>query len=111
MHKNNIYEDGIENFSISHVIFTNVFLLVYYALGFLILYPISINGIPIFSLLYVTITIIFMYFVLRKCACTHCYYYGKWCHVGWSKLTAVLFKENSGNKALAKPLLLFTWGF
>jgi len=33
-----------------------------------------------------------VYIVLRKLVCTNCYYYGKWCSIGWGKLAALFFK-------------------
>jgi len=48
-------------------------------------------------------------FVLRKHLCTHCYYYGKLCSTGWGKLSALMFKKNSGNYQLGVKLAGITW--
>jgi hypothetical protein len=36
-----------------------------------------------------------VFVVLRKLVCTNCYYYGKWCGMGWGKLAALFFKRGS----------------
>ena len=53
--------------------------------------------------------IIVLFFVLRKHLCTSCYYYNRVCHVGWGKLSAYMFKRNSGNYRLGGKLAQFTW--
>jgi len=36
-----------------------------------------------------------VYFVMRKLVCTNCYYYGKWCNMGWGKLAARMYKPGN----------------
>lgn len=104
-----IYERGLEKFPTSRIIGQNLFLIFYFATAFVGMYPLQIYGIPIVSLLFIIYTILMLVFVLRKHLCTHCYYYGKSCHVGWGKLSACLFKQNSGNYELGGKLTNFTW--
>lgn len=36
-----------------------------------------------------------------------CYYYGQQCHLGWGKLSAAMFAQDSGDPKLGKRLSLF----
>ena len=85
--ENNLYDDGLETFPLLWVIGQNLFLIIYFAVGFIGLYPLQLNNIPILSILFILYFLIVLIFTLRKHLCTHCYYYGKWCHCGWGKLS------------------------
>ncbi|MFC1770620.1 hypothetical protein ACFLZV_01920 [Candidatus Margulisiibacteriota bacterium] len=98
-----------ENAPMSLVIIENIFLLAMFISGTIGLLPFKLNGIPILSILYALFAIIMIVFVLRKHICTSCYYYDKWCHVGWGKLAAKLFKKDSGNRELGFKLIWPTW--
>jgi len=74
------------------------------------MFPLGIYNIPIVSILYVLILVIMLGFVLRKHLCTKCFYYDKWCHCGWGKLSSLLYKKDSGNYDLGGKLALPTWG-
>ncbi len=91
------------------VIGQNFFLLIYFGIGFAGMYPLKIYNIPWLSILYALFLIVMLLFVLRKHLCTHCYYYGKFCNVGWGKLAALMFEENSGNYQLGVKLAGITW--
>jgi hypothetical protein len=43
---------------------------------------------------------------IMRTGCIHCYYYGKWCGAGRSKLAALLFKKGDPRKFLEKEI---TW--
>ncbi len=113
MHKKNeqkdIYEEGFEEYPILTVIGQNLFFVLYFSVGFVILYPFKVLNVPIISLFYVMFLIIMLLFVLRKHLCTNCYYYGKRCSTGWGKLSSLLFKEKSGNYNLGIKLAQITW--
>ena len=32
---------------------------------------------------------------MRRLICTNCYYYGRWCYIGWGKLAALLYRQGS----------------
>jgi hypothetical protein len=104
-----LYEKGLEKFSTSWIIGQNLFLIFYFAMAFIGMYPLQICRIPIVSLLFIIYMLLMLVFVLRKHLCTSCYYYGKSCHVGWGKLSARLFKQNSGNYELGVKLANVTW--
>ena len=108
--KQRLYDNGIEEAKKTYAIFENVLFFVFIALGFLGMYPLSVSGIPFVSILYALFAVIMLVFVLRKHLCTHCYYYDKWCHCGWGKLSSVMFKKESGNQKLGGKLAGFTWG-
>ena len=51
--------------------------------------------------------------VLRKLLCTHCYYYGKWCGIGWGKLAALFFKPGhmeDFNNGMGQRIAPLTYG-
>ena len=110
MDEQELYEDGVEDCKKFYVICENVLIVGMIALGFLGMYPLSFGGLPFVSILYVLFALIMMVFVLRKYLCTNCYYYDKWCHCGWGKLSSVMFKKGSGNQELGGKLAGFSWG-
>jgi len=110
MNQQKLSNKGIEEASKSYAIFENILFIVTIAFGFLGMYPFKISGLPIVSILYVLFLIIMLGFTLRKHLCTRCYYYGKWCHCGWGKLSAAMYKKDSGNYELGGKLALPTWG-
>ena len=107
--KKGLYKKGVEKYSLAFVIGQNVFLLVYFGIGFLGMLPIQVHGFPILSVLYVFFLAIMLLLVLRKYLCTHCYYYGKRCNTGWGKLSSFMFKKESGNYQLGVKLAGVTW--
>jgi hypothetical protein len=79
-------KEGLEKYSLSCVVGQNIFLLVYFGIGFIGMLPLRIHGFPILSILYAFFLATMLLFVLRKHLCTHCYYYGKRCNTGWGEL-------------------------
>ncbi len=110
MDERELYEDGVEDCKKFYVICENVLIVGMITLGFLGMYPLSFGGIPFVSILYVLFALIMMVFMLRKYLCTNCYYYDKWCHCGWGKLSSIMFKKGSGNQELGGKLAGFSWG-
>ena len=109
MKEEKLYKEGLGNYPIGCVIGQNIFFLAYFGIGFIGMLPLRIHGFPIISVLYALFLIIMLLFVLRKHLCTHCYYYGKLCSTGWGKLSALMFKKNSGNYQLGVKLAGITW--
>ncbi|MFC2062210.1 hypothetical protein ACFLUV_06835, partial [Elusimicrobiota bacterium] len=70
---------------------------------FILLQPYKYNGISIVSWIYLAILVI-VQILLKKHNCSTCYYYDKWCHLGWGKLTSILFKQDSGNSEIGMKL-------
>ncbi len=104
-----LYGQGFENYPLGYVIGQNIFFLAYFGVGFIGMLPLQIYGFPVISVLYILFLIIMLLFVLRKHLCTHCYYRGKLCSTGWGKLSALMFKKNSGNYQLGIKLASITW--
>lgn len=105
-----IYENGIEKANPAYILFENILISINVLAGFIGMYAIQIFKIPVLSLLYVIFILIMLIFVLRKHLCTQCYYYNKYCHCGWGKLSAKLYKQSSGNQKLGGILAGLTWG-
>jgi hypothetical protein len=110
MEKQDLYEDGIEEAKKSYAVLENILFLVLLTLGFMGMYPLGISGIPLVSILYALFALIMLTFVLRKHLCTGCYYYDKWCHCGWGKLSSAMYKKDSGNQKWGGILASLTWG-
>ncbi len=104
-----IYERGLEEYPKSEILWQNIIIILIFAIAFWGMYSIQISGIPILSLIYLGYVIVVLVFVLRKHLCTSCYYYDKWCTVGWGKLASRLFKKNSGNFELGGKIAGIFW--
>ncbi|MFC1455045.1 hypothetical protein ACFLQI_03075 [Candidatus Undinarchaeota archaeon] len=84
-----LYAKGIEEYSLSTVVFGNFMMFLWIGLGTRAIWFFS----PLIAQIYLAIALIMVYVVLRKLVCTNCYYYDKWCSIGWGKLSAFLFKK------------------
>lgn len=94
-----ICEQGLEEFPKSQIIRGNFMMLLWIALGTSacwFLYPIA-------AWIFLPVALIMVFVVLRRLVCTNCYYYGKWCPIGWGKLAALLFKQGSIEKFSKSP--------
>lgn len=67
----------------------------------------------IIALIYLLFAIVMVYVILRKMVCTHCYYYDKWCSMGWGKLSALFFKkeEESFDNCTGIKIAPIVYGF
>ena len=92
--KPKIYEQGLESYPLSTVVSGNFFLLGEFILGTIACWFLH----PLFACFYLASAIIIVYIVLKKLVCTNCYYYSKWCCLGWGKLCALLFKKGNIEK-------------
>ncbi|HEY49957.1 MAG TPA: hypothetical protein G4O13_07925 [Dehalococcoidia bacterium] len=89
-----LYEQGLEKSPKSTVILGNLMMMLWVGLGTAacwLLYPLA-------AWIYLAIAMIMVYGVLRWLVCTNCYYYGKWCPIGWGKLCALFFRQGSIDK-------------
>lgn len=82
-------EKGKEQYPLSRVILGNSIMILWIVVGTIAVWFFS----PIIATIYLTVAVILVYLVLRKIVCTNCYYYDKWCSLGWGKLAAALFKQ------------------
>lgn len=91
-----LFQEGRESFPAWWIVLENIGLIVNWGIGFILLLPFKYNGVSVISWLYLIVLVI-VQILLKKHNCSTCYYYGKWCHLGWGKLTCLLFKQDSGN--------------
>lgn len=104
-----IYEDGIEEYPMAGIILGNLVMILWIALGTLACWFFY----PIVAWIYLVLAVIMVYIILRKLVCTNCYYYGKWCAIGWGKLSALLFKRGNiedFEKSIGIKLAPLTYG-
>jgi len=89
-----LYEQGLEEYPKSGIIFGNFIMLLWIVLGTIACYFFQ----PLIAMIYFVFAVVMIFIVLRKLVCTNCYYYGKWCSLGWGKLSALFFKKGSIEK-------------
>lgn len=109
MEEPKLYNGGLEEYSKVDIILENSALIIWIVLGAIALSFFS----QIIAIVYVLAALVMIVFVLRKLLCTNCYYYGKWCHVGWGKLAALFFKKgdiNKFNTGIGQTLAPATYG-
>lgn len=94
-----IYTAGKDVYPLWWIILDNTAFILNWSIGFILLLPFKIVGISIVSLIYLVI-LITIQILLKKHNCSNCYYYNKWCHLGWGKIAYRLFKPDSGNPKL-----------
>ena len=86
-----IYEPGLEEHPKSGAILGNSLMLLWIALGTIGCWFLE----PVIAWIYLPVAVVTVFVVLRRLVCTKCYYYGKWCPIGWGKLSALLFKKGN----------------
>ncbi|MEA3475708.1 MAG: hypothetical protein U9R23_04625 [Candidatus Cloacimonadota bacterium] len=104
-----IYEQGLEEYLKINAVISNFFMVLWIVLGTIgcwFLFPLA-------AWLYLAFAIIMIGIVLRKLLCTNCYYYNKWCCMGWGKLSALFFKRGNiekFNTGIGQKLAPLTYG-
>lgn len=104
-----IYEKGLEEYPKGRMIFGNIVMLLWFALGAIACWFFN----PLATIFYLVFAVVMVYIVLRKLLCVNCYYYGKSCGIGWGKLSAALFKQGKieeFNKGAGQKLAPLTYG-
>lgn len=104
-----IYETGLEENPKGRIIVGNLVMLFLIALGTIACWYFY----PLLAWIYLAFALIMVYIVLRKLVCTNCYYYDKWCGLGWGKLSALLFKKGrieDFNKSVGLKIAPLTYG-
>lgn len=104
-----LYEKGMEKAGLPQMGFENLMIAGLIASGSVLLFPFQLGAIPVMTIVYLAFVVTMLGFVLRKHLCSSCWYYGKSCHCGWGRLSARLFKQNSGNYKLGGTLGNLTW--
>jgi len=104
-----VFKEGLEEHPKSRIVFGNLVMLFWFALGALACWYFY----PILGLVYFVVAFVMVYIVLRKVICVNCYYYDKWCGLGWGKLAAAMFKKGSIDdfpKSIGVKLAPMTYG-
>ncbi|MBN1290076.1 MAG: hypothetical protein JXA49_10630 [Actinobacteria bacterium] len=84
-----ICREGLEEYPISRVIYGNTVMLVWIGLGTFACFMLD----PIAAWIYLGVSLVTVFIVLRIMVCTRCYYYGKRCHSGWGRLASLIAKR------------------
>ena len=88
------HEPGLEQFSKKGAVIGNLVMAAWIALGTIACWFLS----PIVAWVYLAVGASMVWVVLRRLVCVNCYYYGKWCAMGWGKLAALFFKKGDVEK-------------
>lgn len=105
------YQDSIvvgkESFPFYRIIGENLLHLTTWVLAGYLLWPLWLPlGLPLLTIIWALLVIIIQ-ILLKKHNCSGCYYYGKLCHLGWGKISAAMFKPDSGNAKTGMKLSFF----
>jgi hypothetical protein len=86
-----LYAEGLEAYPRGRIVLANVVMALWIGLG-------SVASGTLWSpagWIFLGYAVLMVYGVMRKLVCTNCYYYDKWCNIGWGKLAARLFKQGN----------------
>lgn len=98
---------GTENFPLIWIIAENLLHLAMWILAGYLLWPVWMpSGVPLLTIAWTVLVVVVQIF-LKKHNCSGCYYYDKWCHLGWGKLAAAMFEQDSGNPKIGMTLAFF----
>ena len=86
-----IYRGGLEEYAKPSIALANLSIVLWVAVGTIACWFWQ----PLAAWVYLAAAMIMTVFVMRKIVCTNCYYYGKWCCMGWGRLSALLFSRGS----------------
>lgn len=91
--------EGWEEYPKGYALLSNLPMLIWIGLGTAACWFLY----PLIAWIYLTVALIMLYIVLRRLVCVNCYYYGKWCSIGWGKLAALLFKQGDIERFADSP--------
>jgi CBS domain-containing protein len=74
--------------------------------GFILWFFYQPAGLPVFTVAWALLVVV-VQVLLKKHNCSGCWYFNKRCHLGWGKLSALMFKADSGNMKTGMVLSLF----
>ena len=106
MTEQGLYEEGWESHPWWWVLGENVLMWVPWVIGFVVMWPLQVAGVPVVSLGYALFILVTIGWLLKKHNCSTCVYYGKWCHLGWGKYAALICKRDSGNPETGAKLAI-----
>ncbi len=82
-------KEGLEEYPKGLIVFGNFVIVFWLILGAVACWFFY----PILGLVYLITAFILVYIVLRRLVCINCYYYDKWCGIGFGKISAIMFKK------------------
>ena len=89
-----LYKKGLEKHSKTGIFLGNLAMILWIVFGTIACWFLH----PLIAWVYLALALIMVFVVLRKLVCTNCYYYNKWCPIGWGKLCALFFKKGNIEK-------------
>lgn len=104
-----LYGKGLEEYSKANAIVGNIVMITWIILGTIACWFLY----PVITWFYLAFVLIMIYIVLRKLVCINCYYYDKWCGIGWGKLSALFFKKGKiekFNESIGLKIAPITYG-
>ena len=105
-YREGIVTDGRESFPAGGIAAENLLYLANWTIAGWLLWPVRLFGWPVATLGWIAL-VVAIQVALKKHNCSGCYYYDKACHLGWGKLAALLFKQDSGDIKIGMRLSLF----
>jgi hypothetical protein len=85
----NLFNSGLEEYPFSTVIIENTLILIWILTGAYLCYSLF----PVIGWIYLIFGFSMVLVIMRILVCRNCYYYGKMCHTGWGKLSALYCKQ------------------
>jgi hypothetical protein len=105
-YRDRIEAERQEEFPLPWIVAENLLHLSTWLVAGSLLWPIRVLGWPLAAIAWAAL-VVFVQILLKKHNCSGCYYYGKSCHLGWGRLSAWLFKQDSGDEKTGERLSLF----
>lgn len=95
-----------ESFSLPWIICENILHLSTWVIAGALIWPVRLSGWPVAAILWALVVVV-VQVLLKKHNCSGCYYFGKNCHLGWGRLSAWLFRQDSGSMKTGMRLSLY----
>lgn len=92
-----------KSFPLYWIIGENILHVTSWILAGALLWPLKVSGWPVATIVWAIFTLV-VQILLKKHNCSGCYYYGKACHLGWGKIAARMFPQNSGDPKFGMKL-------
>jgi hypothetical protein len=99
-----------ESFPLPWIVGENLLYLLTWGTAGWILWPIGWSGWPVATIAWAALVVV-VQVLLKKHNCSGCHYYGRSCHLGWGRLAARMFPQDSGNPRAGKLLGLVFYAF
>ena len=105
-YRDKIAADCRDSFGVAWIAAENILHVSTWVVAGGLVWPIRWHGWPAVVIFWALVVVVIQV-LLKKHNCSRCYYYGKNCHLGWGRLSAWLFKQDSGSMKTGKRLSLF----